>query len=162
MAKLLIVGEAPPDAEKRGPFTNRAGKAFRKAMAAVNIDPDRADFAYPATAAEIDESGSEYVVLAGNKMLHLFRPDLDAGHCHGRVMKSLRGMILFPVFHHEVYTRTKLWSVVLADELKILRRIAVDVENWATYTTQSCVHCRGKAYRVDEANVVYCEEHWDD
>jgi hypothetical protein len=167
--KLLVVGEFIGKVEKNGPFTNRAGMYFREMMANAGINPDRAAFAYPTSAEELDAEmvGNEslYVVLSGNNMLELLHPELRIGECHGRAMlydpDHPACPVLFPTLHHESAARQpKRWGTVVQDELALLRVLAINRDRWSEHTPDTCVRCRGELSVITPAGVVYCNRHF--
>lgn len=166
--KLLITGEFIGKLERGGPFTNRAGMFFREMMTKAGMNPERAAFAYPTSAQELNDemvaNEAHYVVLSGDNMVKLVNPELRVGECHGRAMlydpEHDNCPIMFPTLHHETAARQPAkWGTVVQEELALLRVLALDRDRWKYYVPLTCVHCRKKKALTTEHGVMYCARH---
>lgn len=161
--KLAVIAENLGGEET--PFSSPAATMFKNSLVEAGISPDRLGFGWATEASLLDaeERGASFLLLAGDAALHLVRPDLSVGECHGRAMlfsADPAGLIVFPVFHPESYFRNPRWRSRLVEELRLLRAIGVDRDSWVSFTPDSCVRCRGEFYRVDDQGVVFCVDHW--
>ena len=131
-------------------------------LGSVGISLDR--LCFTDSVDDLEGSGAEYVILAGAEMLHLFRPDLHPGLCHGRAMLldlTDRGIIGFPIFHPDSYRRNERWQTVLLQELSLLKDMARSgFWSWDDFIPDTCVVCRGERHSSDQNGVAYCFPHW--
>lgn len=163
--KLAVIAHRMPF--QNAPFEGNAGKMFKDTMTHTGIGVEKVAFGDDVDM-DLEDAiqgvKAQFVILAGDRVLQWFRPDLYVRQCHGRPMLMFpdfpdRTPILFPVFHPEAYWRFPRWRALLAVELKSLMELAHNRNRWQDFCPQSCVKCRGLPHRTDPMGVVYCEVH---
>lgn len=144
--KVLVIADCDWDSPAGQTFlgaTNLTGKA---ALATIDGPVDEKELQHP------------FVCVAGNAALHLYRPDLGVGQCHGRPMAFHNDdTVVVPVFHPEAYHRNPRWRISLVNDFNVLRGIAAGKEPWVRHST--CVFCRRPATVADKNLLLVCSRH---
>lgn len=110
------------------------------------------------------ELDTDYRILAGERALHAYAPDLQPGWVVGRpiIIGEFAGPVAMPVLHLDSYHRNDRWLPDLDAALDRLRRIAVKRaknERWADERPETCVRCRGEFHYMDARGLAWCETH---
>lgn len=189
--KVMVVGQNPGKDEDEGgkPFIGPAGRLFRELMQAVGMDDKKLFWANvnschspgnrQPTAMEVVKCQPnrklmyqlcrpEYVLLAGEFALQVYKPHLKIQWQHGRPFEWREGELLDGVMNEWGCTtvwatyhpaaalpgRNQALQLAIKEDLRALMKFMED----GRYP-ETCVVCRGQAELADSDGISWCERH---
>lgn len=155
------------DVEAGKPFTGMAGELLRGLIKEAGFDPDSIFYmntvsCLPVRASEhlpgrsraplqteinacsttrkmqLELADPKWLVLAGNVPLRIYRPHMNIGKVHGRVIFE-GALRLFPIYNPVAGVRNPAWREDMRADLSLLARM-VEQDDW-TLGEPTCVTC---------------------
>lgn len=185
-ALFSIIGEAPgKEEDKLGrPFIGPSGKKLRGMLIKAGIWPEEIAWMNAASCwpskngtthapntsqviachgnlvAQLEASGSPFVLLVGGTAMSLWRGDLQISVVHGGVFIWQGKWVVMPIYHPAAILRNPglsrptqddlvKWAGVIRNELSLVRALGT-----------RCIKCVDWADHHDPDGVPWCERHW--